>query len=351
MGNEIKEWVETIEKQIQHEIEKINLNDIIIKDYSKKFIYFEALLQSAEVRKMKNDGYFLQLTVINLGKQLDITQFNCSQEASANFVVGKVYHFVVEVREYAKGKDGVSCILETFLESNSNSEDFIKWEDGAGEAYQLLLSYLDTVKHTDIGTLTYNILNKYWKTFSRYPAASSFHHKYLGGLLVHTCCVTELSRTMGEFYNKWYGENTVNINLLLCGAMLHDIGKVQEFVFNEEFCTVEYSDDSFLLNHVASGMLIIQEEAAKLNISGRQEVRELLHLIASHHGRLEWGSPIETHCIESDILSYSDQVDATVNRRINLNKDMVSGTGKSVFVGGARIANYKVTKEDKQIEL
>lgn len=332
-------------------IEEIRLSEVSIKDYEKKEISFEALVQSAEVRKMKTDGYYLQLSVVDLDKQIDITQFNCSKEASANFNVGKVYKFVVEVREYLKGKEGVSCILEDFSESSSDAEQFIKWEDGASRAYSLLMTYLESVKHTEIGVLTFNILDKYWKTFSRYPAASSFHHKYLGGLLVHTCCVTELAKTMGEFYNQWYGDCTVNMNLLMCGAMLHDIGKVQEFDFNEELSSVEYSNDSFLLNHITSGTLIIQEEAVKLGIINRQEVRELLHLIVSHHGRLEWGSPVEPHCIEADILSYSDQIDASVNRRIGLNKDMTCGTGKSVFVGGARITNYKVMKEDKNIEL
>lgn len=332
-------------------MEQVRLNDILLKEYIDKEIVFDAIVFEAEVRGMKNGGNYLSLKVRDLATQIDITQFDCSKEASANFIKGKVYTFAVTVKEYKKGTEGVSCILQSYKESSKSSEDFIKWEDGAVNAYRQILAYCDLVKHTHIGKLTITILNKYWQDFSKYPAASSFHHKYLGGLMVHTCCVAELCKRFGDFYNEWYGSDTVNMNLLLCGALLHDIGKLNEFKFNDESGSVEYSNDSFLMNHITSGMLIIQEEATKMGITDRQELKELIHLIASHHGRLEWGSPIETHCIEADILSYSDLTDASVNRRIDINDSMELGTGETKFIGGSRVANYRVTRERKEIEI
>jgi 3'-5' exoribonuclease len=332
-------------------MEEVRLNDIILKDYIDKSIIFNAVVTGVEVRGMKNGGNFLKIEVRDLAALANITQFDCSKEAAANFVKGKVYTFSVDVKEYKKDVNGVSCLLQGYAESTLNSGDFLKWEDGVQNAYQMILSYCEMIKHTAIGKLTVSILNKYWTDFTKYPAASSFHHKYLGGLLVHTCCVAELSKRMGDFYNQWYGDDTVNMNLLICGALLHDIGKLDEFNFNEDSLSVEYSNDSFLMNHITSGMLIIQQEATLMEITDRQEVKELIHLIASHHGRLEWGSPIETHCIEADILSYCDQTDASVNRRIDINKSMICGSGEAKYVGGTRINNYRVTREQKKIEL
>lgn len=329
----------------------VRLNDVSLKDYIDKEVSFSALVLESEVRTMKNGGYFLSLKVRELGKQIDITEFNCSKEASANFIIGRVYDFVVEVREYKKSVEGVSCILIDKNLSDKSPADFIKWEEGVQNAYQMVLQMCEDIKHTHIGKLTVNILNHYWNNFIKYPAASSFHHKYMGGLLVHTCCVAELCIQSGTFYNNWYGDDTVNINLLICGALLHDIGKLNELKLDGTVGNVEYSTDSYLMNHITSGMLMIQEEATRMNIQDRQEVKELIHLIASHHGRLEWGSPIETHCIEADILSFSDQTDAGVSRRIDINNSMDRGSGLTAFIGGARVSNYKVTLEQKQIKL
>lgn len=333
-------------------MDRYRLRDVNLKEHLNEIIGIEGIVISTETRTTKKNEPFLFIEITDNEKRVKLTMFdNVTLETAVNFTKGKNYVFYVQVSPYEKGEDGISCVVKSWEVGATDINDFVKWEDGFERAYKCVLEYCDKIKHTCIGKLTVTLLHNYWSQFARLPGAKSFHHIYLGGLLVHTCCVTELAIRYGEFYNEWYGEDTVNMNLLICGALLHDIGKLNEYDFSETQISIEYSSDSILMNHIVSGMLMIEKEATKMGIADRQEVKELIHLIASHHGRLEWGSPVETHCIEADILSFSDQTDASVNRRIKLNKDLADGVGSYKKIGVSNIANYKVTKEIKMIEL
>lgn len=342
----------TMESMGVHDVNIFRLKDVILKEHVNNIIGVEGIVTNIETRNTKKNEPFLFIDIMDNEKRLKLTMFdNVTSETSANFINGRNYIFYIQVSPYEKGEDGLSSVVKSWSDGITDVNEFIKWEDGYERAYKCILEHCENIKHTCIGKLTVTLLHDYWNQFMRIPAAKSFHHIYLGGLLVHTCCVTELAIRYGEFYNAWYGEDTVNMNLLICGALLHDIGKLDEFAFEENQIGVEYSTDSLLMNHITSGMLMIQTEATKMGIADRQEVKELIHLIASHHGRLEWGSPIETHCIEADILSFSDQTDASVNRRIKLNKDLTFGSGNLKKVGSVNIPNYKVTREVKRIDL
>lgn len=327
------------------------LKDVNLKEHINEIIGVECVITEVECRATKKNDPYLFIHTMDMDKKLKVTLFdNVTYETAANFKRSSVMLLFVQVSTYEKGEDGISCVLKSYENSQTPLAQFIKWEDGFERARDTILEYCDKVKHTCIGKLTVCVLQRFWKQFYNIPAAKSFHHVYLGGLMVHTCCVVELSKRFAEFYNEWYKDDVVNVNLVLCGALLHDIGKLNEFDFSDGI-SVEYSNDSLLMNHITSGIMLITEEATRMGIADRQEVKELIHLIASHHGRLEWGSPVEPHCIEADILSFADQTDASVNRRVYLNKDVVPGTGSSKKIGAASIANYKVVREAKNIEL
>ena len=140
--------------------------------------------------------------------------------------------------------------------------------------------------------------------FRRAPAAKGFHHVYIGGLLEHTLSVVRLlDRAAGHYAG-------VNRDLLIAGGILHDIGKIYEFSYER---IVEYSDPGRLVGHIVMGVEMVDAKIAAIPDFPEQTAMELRHLILSHHGVLEYGSPKRPKTLEALIVHYMDDLDAKVN--------------------------------------
>ena len=147
------------------------------------------------------------------------------------------------------------------------------------------------------------------------PGSQSRHHAYLGGLLEHTVSVATLARFLGESYDRVDGD------LLVAGALLHDVGKVDELVYDT---AIGFSDAGRLLGHVVLGERRI---AAALELLGDSVVSDvglrLRHVVLSHHGELEWGAPKRPCVLEAVILHHADNLDAKVTGFV----DVVAAAG------------------------
>ncbi len=136
------------------------------------------------------------------------------------------------------------------------------------------------------------------------PAAKSMHHPYLGGLLEHVLSLCRL----GDFVAAHY--KGVNRDLLVAGLILHDIGKIFELRYSRTF---GYTDEGRLIGHITMGADLVDAKIRELQ-GFPQELRMLLkHIILSHHGQLEYGSPKRPKTLEALIISYLDDLDAKVN--------------------------------------
>jgi 3'-5' exoribonuclease len=149
------------------------------------------------------------------------------------------------------------------------------------------------------------------------PAAKAMHHPYLGGLAEHVFSICGLVDLVAGHYGA-----TVNRDLLLSGAMLHDIGKIYELTYERSF---DYSDEGRLLGHITMGVELIDRKLAGLPDFPRELAVLLKHMILSHHGQLEFGSPKRPKTIEAIILSYLDDLDAKVNTVRSLLKGKAEG--------------------------
>ena len=139
------------------------------------------------------------------------------------------------------------------------------------------------------------------RRFQRAPAGVSIHHACLGGLLEHTVAVANLALKLTDAYPN------LNRDLLAAGAILHDVGKVEAFEFERGF---RYSDAGGLIGHLNIGASLIERRAAQLEGFPRPLLDQLLHLILSHHGAYEFGSPILPATAEAVALHYLDNLDA-----------------------------------------
>jgi len=182
-----------------------------------------------------------------------------------------------------------------------------------------------------------NLLNKimYSHVFGKFriaPGAKSIHHAYLHGLLEHSVDVTKNSIVMAS--------SSMNRDLLITGALLHDIGKINAYDWSG--CVITTSNAGWLIGHIPMGMMIINDFCLSGTLTEEQRL-QLLHLIASHHGKLEYGSPVEPQTKEAIILHAADMLDYQCSSVDQAIAEAVSGSewtakaagiGREFYVGG-----------------
>jgi len=161
--------------------------------------------------------------------------------------------------------------------------------------------------------------------FKKAPAAKYMHHAYLGGLLEHTLGVVRLAAKVAELYPE------LDRSLLLTGALLHDSGKLIEFDY--ESYPYDYSDRGRLVGHMVLGLEMIRELAAALPDFPEERLTRLQHLILSHHGRHEYGSPTLPMLLEAFVLHFLDDLDSKIN--------YISGLGKRREEPGYHWSDYQ----------
>ena len=136
------------------------------------------------------------------------------------------------------------------------------------------------------------------------PAAKGMHHVYLGGLLEHSLSVVRLVRTIVPLYEG------INQDLLVAGALLHDVGKIHEMSYERAF---DYTDEGKLLGHITIGVELVEERIRMVEGFPRELSMLLKHMLLSHHGQYEYGSPKRPKTVEATILSYLDDMDSKIN--------------------------------------
>jgi 3'-5' exoribonuclease len=147
--------------------------------------------------------------------------------------------------------------------------------------------------------------SSFGEEFRRAPAAKTMHHAYLGGLLEHTLSVAQLASMLSDFYPA------LDRDLLISGALLHDIGKTKELSFHS--FPFDYTDRGRLVGHLVLGVEMIQDAINTIPDFPQDLATRLQHLVLSHHGRYEFGSPSLPMISEAFVLNFLDDLDAKLN--------------------------------------
>lgn len=154
------------------------------------------------------------------------------------------------------------------------------------------------------------LIDQFWKDrkfidlFKNAPAAKNFHHNYLGGLLEHTLSVCRLATQAADHYSS------LNKDLLATAAFLHDVGKTREFRWDT---SINYTDEGRLVGHLVLGVTMLDEKLKSLKDFPHELAIRLRHLILSHHGQYDFGSPKEPKFLEAFALHLLDDLDAKIN--------------------------------------
>ena len=177
-------------------------------------------------------------------------------------------------------------------------------EYNVDEMYEQLLGYIKQMENPYLKKLAGSFFIEdadFAQRFKFHSAAKSVHHGFVGGLLEHTLSVTKLSAYFADNYK------ILNKDLLVCAAMFHDIGKLEEL---STFPENDYTDEGQLLGHIMIGAMEIAERIKTIDGFPVKLAHEMEHCILAHHGELEYGSPKKPALPEAVALSYADNIDA-----------------------------------------
>ncbi|MBW8349632.1 3'-5' exoribonuclease YhaM [Bacillus sp. IITD106] len=213
-------------------------------------------------------------------------------------VAGEVHNYrgrlQLKIRQIrpANQHDGVR--LSDLLEKAPISKD---------EISSKVTQYIFEMKNPNIQRITRHLLKKHMDGFLEYPAATKNHHEFVSGLGFHVVSMLDLAKAISELYPS------LDRDLLYSGIILHDLGKVIEL---SGPVSASYTVEGNLLGHITIIVNEIGKAAEELGIQG-EEVVVLQHIVLSHHGKLEWGSPKQPMIKEAEILHLIDNLDAKMN--------------------------------------
>ena len=143
--------------------------------------------------------------------------------------------------------------------------------------------------------------------FKRAPAAKTNHHNFIGGLLEHVLSMAREAVLLADHYARYY-PGLINRDLLMAGCVLHDIGKCRELSFTRSFA---YTTHGQLIGHIPHGIEIVNDIQAAMRPAPPEEmILAIKHLILSHHGRLDYGSPVTPRTPEAMLLHQIDMIDS-----------------------------------------
>jgi 3'-5' exoribonuclease len=172
------------------------------------------------------------------------------------------------------------------------------------QMWRELQQVVATVSNTHLNALLTRIVAEHEAALRLWPAARVVHHAYRGGFLEHILTMAEAGRMLAVLYGA-------NADLVVAGAILHDIGKLQELQYDT---ATTYTRDGNMVGHITLGAIMVHE-ACRATAGFPDVLRsQVLHLVGSHHGERALGSPVEPLSIEAFILSAVDDLDATINQ-------------------------------------
>lgn len=155
------------------------------------------------------------------------------------------------------------------------------------------------------------------EAFAKAPAAKSLHHVYLGGLLEHTLSVAGMASRACEHYQG------LNRDMVLCGVLLHDLGKTAELSYQRSF---GYTDAGNLLGHITLETQWVNREIERIQNFPEELRLQILHILLAHHGKLEYGSPVLPKTPEALLVHYLDDLDGKLEGMFRLIEEQ-SGQG------------------------
>lgn len=280
--------------------EKIYINDL--HTFLNKEIISNFIVTQKELREGTKD-VFVRMKLADKTGSVSANIWNNARQIGQKFNEGDIIKIKGVVISY---KSQIQITVNKVRVLSEEEYDLVEYiETTSKDINKLsdkLFEYIENIQDVYLKELLLSIFEdkEFFTLFANSPAAKTWHHNYLGGLLEHTISVT----TICDFVSHLY---PLNKDLLITGAILHDIGKVYEYHVKP---TIDFSVEGRLVGHIPLGDKVVCEKAAKINNFPKELLMKLRHLILAHHGEYEKASARLPQTLEAIVLHYSDNLDA-----------------------------------------
>ena len=277
-----------------------------VKDFTEGEKVQSNLLISSLVKGTTNSGSpYLSLVLQDSSKSIDAKLWDVKPELEKQMEVGKVYGFDLEVINY-KGKLQAKVLKVLPLpQADLNMDDFVFRSPVSKDALrENIQEGVNMINNDKLAGIVTGALNYYANAVYEYPAAARIHHNFIGGLATHTSGMIKLAVALANIYPQ------IDRDYLLAGVIVHDLGKIDEFTSP---VVTEYSPQGKLLGHISIMDARLLQIGEELGLQDSEELMVLRHMVLSHHGQFEFGSPVRPETLEAEMLNLIDNIDARVN--------------------------------------
>ena len=265
-----------------------------------------ALVKTCDKKTAKNGSVFLDLHLADKSGEINAKMWDFREGAflpEPNSIV-KIRGVISEYNGTPQLR--IDRIRAKWDNDNVDMSDIIPSADYSGEfMMQTICNKVNEFSNDALKKLVNAVLDEYGSRMIDCPAAFRLHHAIRGGLLMHTLSIVKLCECVSSIYP------TVDRELLISGAILHDVCKIDEFVISSSGLVDGYTAEGTLVGHLVMGAMAIDRIARENNID-RDTAMLLEHMLISHHGEPEFGAATRPLFLEAEILSELDSLDANI---------------------------------------
>jgi 3'-5' exoribonuclease len=262
------------------------------------------LVQHKDVRQKKSGDLYLSLTLADRTGELDAKMWDNAAEAIETFAQDDFVRVKGLMQVFQNRPQLTLHKIQPVVEADIDVADYFPASKrDRDEMFRELQGWIGSMGNPHLKALLEAIFadEEIARAFRTAPAAKAIHHAWMGGLIEHVLSLCTLAKFTAAHYSD------IDLDLLLAGVMLHDIGKISELKYARSF---SYSTEGQLLGHILIGLRMV-EDKLRLVHGFPDKLRDLLlHMIASHHGELAYGSPKVPQFPEAMLLHHLDNLDS-----------------------------------------
>lgn len=303
-----------------------------------------AMIKELAEKKDKNGNGYLDIIVIGSDKKeypAKVWRF----ENNGLYETGDVIEIEYTVDNY-KGRPQLNISSIKKADSQLASQFVPSSEYDGKSVFSMLLEKANNFSDADFKKIVTHIMLENREKLEVYPAAYRLHHAIVGGLMLHTASIVEMAEKICQIYPN------INRELLLSGAILHDVAKTFEMETGKTGLCTGYSVGGELIGHLVKGAMYIEDTAVKLGVDYDKAVL-LEHMVLSHHGVPEYGSPVRPMFLEAEILSALDSLDATIFEINNATGKVEAGkfTDRQWALDNRKLYNHGLSEFEHKVNL
>lgn len=302
-------------------------------------VELKCLISKCDKGKTAKDATYLSLFLEDSTGVLDAKFWNVPAEQENKYKAGMVVQVFGDAIIH---RNAVQLRVRKLVElENEDISQYVRQAPMTRQEMEKEVNDLiSMISNDSLNLVVSEMIEQTKDKFYTYPAATRNHHNFVGGLAYHSISMCKLGLSVCAFYT-WLDKE-----LLIAGILMHDVGKIVEL---SNPVLPEYTNEGNLLGHISIMNNMLDRVAVRLHVEEEEEIVLLKHMVLSHHGKMEFGSPVLPMIPEAEVLTLLDNMDS----RLYMMKNSIDATvpghfGPRIFALENRMVYRR--KEDKECE-